>query len=95
MSEVNVIEGNKKPDEFRLTLTKKKPKPNAPSYRIETIEQLFSILTEKNYKRFLKSLKGAIEINMAMKGAIDALVQEQNPEIKDSINVKAFTWTDD
>lgn len=69
--------------EIKININKKKPKKDAKEYETETIEQLFDILTAKNYKRFLKDLKISIETFLIMKN------------MDKGIKMKKFTWIDD
>jgi len=88
------MKAKEKEGKILIGISKRNPKPNAPKYEIETIEQLFNILTKENYKRFLKDFEKGIEVCLSIRDiskAIGKTVKIDNNQC----SMKKFTWTDD
>lgn len=85
---------------LKVSITKKTPKPNAPRYVIETIEDMYKILTLKNYKRFLKDFGKMIRVSLLTREILDEVTKEI---VKDKFpketpakwGVNKFVWIDD
>ena len=71
---------------FGIAVMKKQPKPNAQSYHIKTIDDIFQIITPKNIDKFFLEFKEMMEVNMHLKTALNA---------DGDINFKSFDWIDD
>lgn len=83
---------------FKVMLMKKDPKPNAPRYEIETIEQFSAMLTHENYERCLAEFRTTVELSLHMKDALLAIMErdgEVTQEMKDAVRMKTFIWIDD
>jgi hypothetical protein len=86
---------NTKESKFSLEIKKNNPKPNAPQYDIKTIKELFEILTEENYKRFLKAFKESIEIKLELNKVIESMSKGKGQINIDVLKIESFTWIDD
>ena len=85
---------------LKVEITKKHPKPDAPKYEIETIEDMFKILTLKNYKRFLKDFRTMIEVSLNTREILNGISKEVGKskfpnEQPITWAVKKYSWIDD
>ena len=81
---------------FEIRLTKNNPKPNPTEYRIETVEQLFSILTEENFDRAMKEITDGLRVSMQFhNAAVSLLPPELQAEAAKCSPLKYIIWIDD
>lgn len=86
--------GKEKQDRILVSVNKKNPKPDAPCYEIRTIKEMFDILTEDNYKKFLRELKKTIELRFAIMEILNHSVGKHD-ETKENLETDTFIWIDD
>jgi hypothetical protein len=85
-----------KTGEFYLRIEVKDPKENAPEYEISTIEELFDVLTEENFDRFLKDFEAGMRSGIAMREMVKEIAKANDIEPDDSLlKMPTFTWIDD
>lgn len=83
-------------EEFSFVVKRKDPKPNAPEYHIETIEQLFEMLTDENYQRWLKDFRQTIELKLSLDKTMKLIAESEKVETGvHPLKVKTYTWVDD
>lgn len=82
--------------EFGVKIQNKNPKPGAKQYRIETVQDLFDMLTEENFSRFFKEFKQGMKVAVQFRELTKAVCKAQGHEVNDSVlKMPAFTWIDD
>lgn len=90
------METKNKSGDIEYSLQKKNPKPNAPRYKLKTVEDIFEILTEENYKRFLKDFEILIESHLAMRILVKEVAKSEDiPSDLFRPLLKDFIWIDD
>lgn len=89
-------------DEQNLTNTllikvqKKNPKPNPKEYKLETIQDIFDMLDEKNINRFMKDFKQGMRISIAMRTLSESIGESVGLDKNAStLKMPSFTWIDD
>lgn len=93
MSIEKMIEENKG-DRIEFKVKSKKPKPNAITYKIETIEDIFTHVNIKNKNRFLKDLGAMIEF-IELNNNLFSAIAESKGEKFNRLIPKEMDWTDD
>lgn len=80
-------------EHIQLRFTKENPKPNAPKYEISTIKELYDILTEDNYERFLADFTMSIKMILPLKALHKSFAE--NAGVNSDLMPVSFTWIDD
>ncbi len=76
---------------FGFKIQKKNPKPDAPTYRLETMNDLYQLVTTENVDRLFEDLKNMFTLIALQKEAIDAM----HPNGSKEITMPYFEWIDD
>jgi hypothetical protein len=66
-------------------------KEKSKQYEIITVQDIFSILTDKNINKFMREFKQAMKIGIALREITKALDLKDN----DALKMPSFTWIDD
>lgn len=80
---------------FKISVTKANPKPDAPTYTVKTIAELFDIVTTENVERLAADLKTALGVHAHMMNVVRAIAEMSDDESKKLGSVPEFTWIDD
>lgn len=88
----NAIKDNK----FIVKVQKRKPKPNAVSHKLTTIQDIFNVLTEKNVDRFMKEFKQGMKVGIAMREFAKSIAEAESVQTDAEIlQMTHFTWIED
>lgn len=80
---------------IQFAITKKNPKPNAPSYTIATLQDIADCITSENADRFLHEFEVVIRSIVLLKTAADISTSEKGAVNNEKILFPQFTWIDD
>lgn len=78
-------------DDFRLEIMKKNPKPNAVTYRIETINDIFKAVTPDNIEKFLHEFELVLRSGILLKATAETVEKGAG----EGIHMPYFDWIDD
>jgi len=76
---------------LEIKVTVPNPKPNAPSYKIETLNDIFKVVTTENIDKFFDELKSTMTLAVAMK----QIASEVNKEGAEQMSFGEYVWVDD
>ena len=82
---------------FIIKIQKKNPKKNPKQYELKTVQDIFSILNDKNINKFMREFKKGMELGIALRELSKTLVEPiEGIEIDNNIlKMPSFTWIDD
>lgn len=80
--------------EFQLKITKKEPKENAPSYKLVTIQDIFTHINPENKDRFFKDLGDMIDYFHAVNSLAESFAKSSDKEYVPLV-MRDMTWIDD
>lgn len=87
---------NKEEKEFiNFELRKKRPKKNAKTYKIETVQDMLDAVNEKNIKKFLREFEIVLRSGMLMKAINEGLKKEGKVPKDAKIKMPYYDWIDD
>lgn len=70
--------------------------PNAPKYKIRTLNDLYQVATTKNINRLMGDLKKTFMLSLLMENAVHAVAKGKNPDYKPKkLTVTNWDWCDD
>jgi len=82
---------------FIIKIQKKNPKKNPKQYELTTVQDIFSILNNKNINKFMREFKKGMELGIALRELSKTLVEPiEGIEVDNNIlKMPSFTWIDD
>lgn len=85
---------------FSIMIQKKNPKKNPLTHKIETVQDIFDAVNEKNLNRFIKDFKQGLQVAMATRSLIESIAKEQGLSLNhvketDVLKMPSFTWIED
>lgn len=80
---------------LNIEFRKKRPKKNAKSYQISTVQDIFDCVTPKNIKKFLREFEMVIRSFHLMKAINDDLIQKGQVPSDVKVKMPSFEWIDD
>lgn len=89
-------ESKKEDGRFYVKIQKKNPKKNPKTYTVETVQDIFNLVTEKNINRFMKEFKMGLKTGIELRKLVTVIAKKDG--VEPSVNVldmPSFTWIDD
>jgi hypothetical protein len=90
-------EGGSEKGKIEFKIQKKRPKKNAKSYNIETVQDIFDAVNSKNIKKFLREFEMVLRSGLLLKAIHEANIAEgkYSAEEAGKLELPRFTWIDD
>lgn len=90
-------EGGSDKGTIEFKIQKKRPKKNAKSYNIETVQDIFDAVNSKNIKKFLREFEMVLRSGLLLKAIHEANIAEgkYSAEEAGKLELPRFTWIDD
>lgn len=90
-------EGGSDKGTIEFKIQKKRPKKNAKSYNIETVQDIFDAVNSKNIKKFLREFEMVLRSGLLLKAIHEANITEgkYSAEEAGKLELPRFTWIDD
>ncbi len=84
-------------EQIKFKIQKKRPKKNAKSYHIETVQDIFNAVNSDNIKIFLKEFEIVLRSGILLKAINDANVRMGKYTKEESVKLELshFIWIDD
>lgn len=82
-------------EQFLFEIKKKNPKPNAVTYELKTIEDIFEAVSHDNVDSFLREFEILIRMSLLSRSIIEEQIKEGKLPADAKLQLKGMTWTDD
>ena len=82
--------------EIIFSVTNRDPKPDAKTYELSTVSEIFDAVTEENLPSFIRDFEASLRTGIATREMTKAIAVAENlPQSAGGLTMDRFIWTDD